>query len=185
MISYKETLDNLREWKSALFRKPFRVLGVLLIIILFFCLAPYFSGYISEKGKQAASSDEMVAPPLAQNEEENKYFHHTKISPIGNGKYGLIVEFGVRDEPTNGVHVGIDVGAQYTDVREWFAPPNRTDVLAKTSGIYYNSSKRKEPPIYSRRFSDPSITPQRSFYLYFESEQPFQINKYLYLGYYD
>lgn len=107
---------------------------------------------------------------------ENRIFNYTLVEPLGNGKYAIVLEFGVRISPTEGLHVGIDLGTNYSDTKEWFGPPNTPSVPVSLGGAYTNSAVRREPPIYARKFSSPSVTSSKSFYLYFEADQPFNLN---------
>jgi hypothetical protein len=116
---------------------------------------------------------------------ENHIFRHFPVKPQGSGKYALILEFGVRISPTEGLHIGVDLGVEYFNQKEWFGPPNNPVVPNDFGGAYTNSSRRVEPSIYARKFSSPFITSTKSYYLYFEAEQPFNIKEVQFLDYYD
>jgi len=116
---------------------------------------------------------------------ENRILRITQINPIGTGRHGLIVEFGVRVSPSEGLHVGIDVGARYTEVKQWFGKPNTPVVPPDPGGVFSNSAERREPPIYARKFSSPGLNSTRSYYWYFEANEPFNVKEVQFLDYYD
>lgn len=116
----------------------------------------------------------VTANLLPENPKDERYVQATPVRPaLGKGKYALIVEFGVRRHAVDGIHVGINVTGKYTLVEEWLALPHRTDVPeTRVITVTTDSAVRREPPIYARRFSFPSVTPKTSYYMYFESEEP-------------
>ncbi len=86
-----------------------------------------------------------------------------------DGSYGLLIEFGARQKPIRGARIRMIVG-NYGEVREWFGPPRaKRPPSAEESALYTESFKRNIPPFFFRRFRSPSIRPDRSYYLYFES----------------
>lgn len=97
---------------------------------------------------------------------------------IGN-RYFLTIEFFVRYGPSEGLQVGIDTGSKFDVVKEWFNKPNTPEMPIDSSGAYFNTSTKKEPPIYARKFASPGITATRSYYLNFESNEPFNIKRIL------
>jgi hypothetical protein len=101
------------------------------------------------------------------------------------GKYAALVEFAVRISPTEGVHVGIDFGAPFLSVLEWFAPPNQSLVPSNSGGVYTDSATRNEGAIYARKFSSPSVTSTKSFYIKVEGDNPFQIKEVQFLDHFD
>ena len=96
-------------------------------------------------------------------------------SVIGN-RHRLVVEFGVRISPTEGLHIGIDVGAPFDRVDEWFGLPG-TPVVPPygAGGTFTLSATRNEPPIYARRFSSPNLSSSKSYYLMFEGPSVFVV----------
>ena len=116
---------------------------------------------------------------------ENRIVRTYSVSPKGTGKYGLIIEFAVRITPTEGLHIGIDVGVNYKDVEQWFFLPNNQTAPSTTGGMFYDSAERREPPIYARKFSNPGVTSTRSFYVYFEADEPFNVKEVKFLDFYD
>lgn len=101
------------------------------------------------------------------------------------GKNGLLVEFAVRMSPTEGLHVDVDVGAPYETVRQWFGVPNNPMVMPGGGLVTTDSSERREPPIYARRFSSPGITSSKSFYLYFEADRTLELKQWRFRDFYD
>lgn len=100
-------------------------------------------------------------------------------------KHALVVEFAVRISPTDGLHVGINFGAAYTLVKEWFAPPNQPAMPLNTGGVYTDSATRHEPPIYARKFGSPGVTSTKSFYIQVEGHSEFAVKEVLYLDFFD
>ena len=84
-----------------------------------------------------------------------------------------------------GIRIGIDVGAKYDKTREWFSEPNNFNIPNNSGGVFHDSTTRKEPPIYARKFSSPAINSSKSYYLYFEGNEPFDIRGVQFLDYYD
>ena len=93
-------------------------------------------------------------------------------SQMASNQFGFLCEFGVKLSPSEGLHVGIDVGIKYTNVGEWFAPPNSPQVL-NSGGVFHDSATRREDTIYARKFSSPGVSSSRSYYLFFEADRPF------------
>jgi len=116
---------------------------------------------------------------------ENRIIRQWSATDTVHGTHSLTLEFGVRISPVNGLHIGVDVGAAYEEVREWFAPPNQPQMPKSTGGVFTHSSTRSEPPIYARKFESPGVTSSRSFYLNFEGKQPFEVKEIQFLDYYD
>lgn len=117
---------------------------------------------------------------------ENRIFRKWDVTPTGTGKYAIILEFAVHITPTNGLHIGIDLGTNYLTHEEWFNIPNKPVKPTNTGGVYTNSASRIEPPIYARKFETPNVSSSKSFYVYFESNSEFSINGGIqYLDFYD
>jgi hypothetical protein len=116
---------------------------------------------------------------------ENRIMRHWNVPGKAPGKHGLIVEFAVRISPTEGLHVGIDVGAPYDTVNQWFGVPNQPKVPDGGGGVFTDSAERRDPPIYARKFSSPGVTSTRSYYWYFEGPSPFEIKQLQFLDFYD
>lgn len=121
--------------------------------------------------------------PKVDDNEEIRIVRTTPM-PAPENRYGLIVEFGISKGVCKGIYLGIDLGTTYDKVLAWFYKPNFPEIPNTTGGAFFNSSVREEPPIYVRRFSDPEITPRTSFYLYFESNEPFNIQGIRFDNYY-
>jgi hypothetical protein len=116
---------------------------------------------------------------------ENRIVRTHNVLSKTPGKYAFAIEFAVRISPTEGLHVGVDVGAPYTSVVEWFGPPNHPEPPSIIGGVYTNSATRREPPIYARKFSTPGITSTKSYYLLFEGDSPFDVKNLQYLDSFD
>jgi len=116
---------------------------------------------------------------------ENRIVRTFSVPSKTPGKHVLAIEFGVRISPTEGMHVGVNVGSPYASVTEWFGPPNQPEPPAMIGGAYTNSATRREPPIFARKFSSPGVTSTKSYYLLFEGDSPFEIKELQYLDSFD
>lgn len=115
---------------------------------------------------------------------ENRIIRLHKVPSTSGAKHALVVEFSVRISPTEGLHIGVDFGAPYTSVVEWFAPPNQPGVR-NIGGAYTDSATRQEPPIYARKFSSPGVTSTKSFYVRVEGNSEFQPKEVQYFDHFD
>jgi hypothetical protein len=106
----------------------------------------------------------------------NKYVCVTSLKRAENN-YLLLVEFGVLDHPTNGQTVGALIGANYDDVKYWFAPPLRTDFQPFSGGVglMMGASEKKLPNSLAMTISMPAISPKSSFYMLFSGTVPLLI----------
>ncbi len=116
---------------------------------------------------------------------ENRIVRSHTVASSVVGKYVALVEFAVRISPTDGLHVGINFGAPFSSVLEWFAPPNQSLVPSNTGGVYTDSATRNDGAIYARKFSSPSVTSTKSFYIKVEGDKPFQIKEVQFLDHFD
>jgi hypothetical protein len=116
---------------------------------------------------------------------ENRIFRTYVIPAQTIGKHALVIEFGVRISPTEGLNVGMDAGSLYTDVKEWFGPPGEPKSPMNLGGAFFDSSSRREPPIYVRKFSAPGVTSTKSFYVLLEGDLPFNVREVQYLDFFD
>lgn len=116
---------------------------------------------------------------------DNRIVRHYKVTPSGAAKHALVFEFAVRIAPTEGLHIGVDFGAPYTSVVEWFAPPGQPNAPLNIGGVFSDSSTRREPPIYARKFSAPGVTSTKSFYVKVEGDFEFSVKEIQYLDHFD
>lgn len=116
---------------------------------------------------------------------ENRIFRTYELPSQKAGKHAVVLEFGCRISPIEGLHIGVHVGSPYTNVAEWFGPPAHPEQPLHTGGVFTDSATRREPPIYARKFSTPGVTSTKSFYLLFEGDSPFIIGEVQYLDFYD
>jgi hypothetical protein len=131
----------------------------------------------------AGLTDTPVGPKNARL--ENRIFRLHKVPATSAAKHALVVEFSVRISPTEGLHVGVDFGAPYTLVAEWFAPPNQPTIPRDVGGTYTDSASRQDPSIYARKFSSPGVTSTKSFYVKVEGNSEFQPKEVLYFDFFD
>lgn len=106
---------------------------------------------------------------------ENLYVRVHNIASAQGKRYALLLEFGARLARSDGVRITLDVGGAYADVEEWFGRPGST---AKPDGeptVFVASRTRNEPPVYYRAFQSPSVRPDKSYFLYFESDEPLKV----------
>ena len=77
-----------------------------------------------------SSFPRMVRPvglePEMGDPKQNKYVCTHLMSPIGTGKGGLLIEFGVRQFSTNGFHTQITLSHPWVDYQVWYGSPRRT-----------------------------------------------------------
>jgi hypothetical protein len=169
-------INSIKNFFENLKSHPLRTLLCVFFVLLITMALMWLGGYLQEKGRQGATDHELV--------KENQYIRVTKVTPIGEGKFAIIVEFGVQQTAVEGGHLGVHLSSKYTEVQKWFGPPYRTDVL-RGGSVFFNSATKEEPPVYVHKFSGPSITPQKSYYLYFEGDEPLEIKDKRFTGYYE
>jgi hypothetical protein len=126
---------------------------------------------------QAALADlKTQSAPLSPR--DNKYV--CKVSENYNGRYGYLIEFGVKKAPTDGLVVSITLSEPITSAKHWGNAPLHTDIQ-ETEGTYTNQKDVMHVIFYEFSFSSPSITPERSEYAYVESQKPSKVLQVLYL----
>lgn len=116
---------------------------------------------------------------------ENRIFQFWNMPHKEVGKYALLLEFGVKLSPSQGLHVGVDCGSNFTNYKEWFNLPNTPVLHPNPGGVFTESATRNEPPIFARKFSTPNIDTSKSYYVYLESNQEFNIKDVQFLDFYD
>ena len=167
--------------------------GFLTPILLKPCEVPLFlrdrvSANFANKSFEAAcqelyTSVEISASVMrAEDTICNRVFRTWNVEPVGTGKHAIVVEFGVCMQRSKGLHVEVDAGVQYVTSKDWFGPPNMPKVPSRPGGPFFNSSLRRQPPIYTRKFQEPDITPEKSYYLYLEADVPLRITERLFVN---
>lgn len=116
---------------------------------------------------------------------ENRIFQFWNMPHKEVGKYALLLEFGVKLSPSQGLNVGVDCGSNFTNYKEWFNLPNTPVLHPNPGGVFTESATRNEPPIFARKFSTPNIDTSKSYYVYLESNQEFNIKDVQFLDFYD
>ena len=116
---------------------------------------------------------------------ENRIIRNWKFTPTKGGKYAIIIEFGVKLSPSQGLHIGIDCGSNYIKHEEWFNIPNTRSKPLNSGSVYSNSAYRIEPPIFARKFETPGVSSSNSFYIYLESDSEFKLGEIQFLDFYD
>jgi len=107
---------------------------------------------------------------------ENRILRFHEIPPSKNSKNALLIEFGVKISPTQGLHIGLDCGSKFKSYNEWFNLPNKAIIPQNTGGVFTSSAVRNEPPLFARKFQTPNISSSLSYYVYLESDEPFKLN---------
>jgi hypothetical protein len=148
----------------------FVVVGAFSALAIFFELrgTDKILGQIWEHLQGPQSGDRPQGP--------NKYVC-VKGDRLGDGKYAMLVEFGVLRQATNGQTVGVRTNSEYSSVDYWFAPPLRTDItpFSGGKGILMSASENKTRAAYASTITFPSINPKTSFYVKFEAPTPLAI----------
>lgn len=117
---------------------------------------------------------------------ENRILRTHQINPSTNAKYAILIEFGVKITPSQGLHIGLDSGSKFKSYQEWFYLPNSPTRPQNIGGVYINSAVRNEPPIFARKFQTPNVTSSLSYYVCLESDEPFNFNRQVqFLDYFD
>lgn len=110
----------------------------------------------------------------------NPYVAWKKLLPVhgSTASYALLVEFGVRCEPTEGMTLGVNTGVRYTYHTYWYGESglgsNKEAVAPRTIGVFIGE-ERAEPPRWVLTSTREFLTPTRSIYVYFEAETPFNV----------
>lgn len=95
----------------ARFKKRPRTVATSVIVFSILAAAGIFaSTYLSECARltlQGKTPTPAVSQPQTG---ENQYVRISKVASVGTGRFALIIEFGVRYQPTDGFNGGIDVG---------------------------------------------------------------------------
>ena len=116
----------------------------------------------------------QASPPVAW----NKYVCTTALASSQQGKRALLIEFGVHNTPTNGFWGLVEFATPYTSVNSWTGTPLRIDRQQTAPGLYMVTKEKwihyPTSLMYQEQFSSPSITPQQSYYLYFEAAKPLE-----------
>ena len=78
---------------------------------------------------------------------------------------------------TEGVRIKVNVGGEYKLVGEWFGPQGQMSPPEKKARYAYMMSHTRydNPPLFERSFQSPSVRPDKSFYLYFEADEPLEL----------
>jgi hypothetical protein len=161
-------------------------------ILLRACAIPMFlrdriqANFVNKKFERACQElyQSLVVPqntPLsAANRASNRVLRSWPVKPLGTGRYALVIEFGVLAQAVLGLYIEVDLGAHYTSTLDWYGPPNSPQVPHTPVGPFLNTSLRRQPPIYTRRFAEPAITPAQSYYLYVEANEPLSVTERLF-----
>lgn len=116
---------------------------------------------------------------------ENRVLRQTAIENSSFGRHALILEFGVRLSPTEGLHIGVEVGHGYEQAVGWFSLPNNPiPPSTRISATYSDYSERKRPTTYEQRFSAPGLSSSKSYYLLLGGAQPIAAVGIRFLDYY-
>lgn len=131
-----------------------------------------------QTARDTISRDQRPIPPPS---EPKKYVCTTKIAALTPNRNAVLFEFGIRGESTNGFVTTIVIDQNITKAEDWMGQPLRTDLPTDRSGVTADNSREVDQKIFKRQFSSPSISPNRSEYVYIETEGPITIKGILYL----
>jgi hypothetical protein len=110
-----------------------------------------------------------------------KYVCSAIVTAQSQGKYAALLEFGVRGGPTSGFAATIQIDQKISSAFQWRTSPLRTDVPANHGGVTFDMTHEIKDNIFNLSFSQPSLSPTLSEYVYIESENPFHITGVLFL----
>jgi hypothetical protein len=156
----------------------FRIISVVVVSII---LGGLDFWMVSERAKLDMASA-LKELPRTEPTTVGKYVCTTDLT-VGGGKYALIVEFGIRRGRSNGLVFRVDFESPYEKKQGWAGSPLRTD-RSEASMMAYEGVQTLEDPshmFYQERFMSPSLTPQQSYYLYFEGEKPLRIKSLIFI----
>jgi hypothetical protein len=130
-----------------------------------------------------AAKDKNSQYKLDQASKENfqKYVCTNLITARTPGRHAAIIEFGVRGGTTSGFAASIQINRNISNALEWRASPLRTDLPPSIGGVTFDATHEIKQNVFKLSFSQPSLSPFQSEYVYIESENQFQILNVLYL----
>lgn len=107
---------------------------------------------------------------------QNAEVRQHRLEPLTPGKHATAIEFSVVVSPTEGVNVGVDLGVPFTCVVYGFGPPRAAN-WQNSGGQYTLFHESRGTTAYTLKFQNNGVTSRRSFYLYFEGDEPFPLIK--------
>jgi hypothetical protein len=109
---------------------------------------------------------------------QNGFVRQHAVQPYSD-KYAIAIEFGVQISPTEGFNGAVDLGVPSFKWRgAWFGRPNHPFQEQRPQGVMLvDMISKDEPPFFVESFSSPNITSSRSYYWWFESDEPFNIKE--------
>ena len=122
-------------------------------------------------------------PPTGPPKSQNKYVCAATVSPRTPGRYAMLFEFGVKEKSTSGLGASIVLSRSYIDTVYWQGGPLRTDMPPDTASVYFmiSENRDKQNGVFALKYQSPDVTPERSAYVYIDSDQPFEIRKIFFL----
>ncbi|MFC2044790.1 CARDB domain-containing protein, partial [Chloroflexota bacterium] len=127
----------------------------------------------------------LLRDKIYANPTDKRIAHIYTVEPLGSGKHALVIEFGVRVGEMEGLHVGVNIDAELTDVREWVNEPNNPTITVIGTDTIRKFATGYKPPMHERKLMLPHLRPTISYYWYFEAENLLIVKDVLFLDYYD
>ena len=115
----------------------------------------------------------LLPVPTSARKENNKYVCVNTIKPLfGIGKSAILIEFGVKHEPTKQFHTQIQLSESFLEVRQWLGPPRRTDFYGMEfhDGAEGVKIANAIPELYDITGCIRPVTPHESIYVYFAGD---------------
>lgn len=125
------------------------------------------------------------SPAISSQNPLGKYVCTTSIAAKTAGHYAILFEFGVRSGSTNGFGTAILIDQKIISHEYWGAQPLRTDIPPNRMSVETMMSENINGERYQLTFATPSITPQKSEYIYLETEQAPQVRAVIFLEDFD
>lgn len=122
----------------------------------------------------------IVNEPLGDQDRtfENGFVRQFPVKPRGSGKYATVIEFGVRVSPSEGFTGEIRFNKKYNRFEDWLGAPNNPyPPQGGYTSAYMNVVIGEYPDKtgYYKKFAVPNISPRKSYYWYFESDEPLTV----------
>lgn len=126
-------------------------------------------------------SEQIIPVPNSEeaSEDQNEFARWIRQPKTEDGKHILVLEFGVK-HMEQGAEIEIIFNSTYSNVKKSFAKPYQNEFPTGGGTFIQMGIFEEEPPSFYNRFSEPAITPNKSYYLYFESDDPLGIEDVLY-----
>lgn len=172
-------LEDLKKTVETFKQHPWWTTLGIVVVVTVVVLCWLGAGFLGEKGRQLASTPEQSPQELpSTTSHTNLVIRSRLVPPPAGSKYCLVVEFAATRERTDGANIALDVSVHYHDVDTWFGPPETYSPPPSYRGSMFTMEREKrQPPLYLRSYETPSITPRKSFYVKFKSNEPLKLKQ--------